>query len=130
MKKMLILAIIVILINILFLTTKTINAKQIDEPEMISIQATAYCDGEITSTGCKVRQGIVAGKKEWEGKAIAIYKNDGGKVGEFIGLYECLDIGGEPIKKGKVIDIYNPSREWCIEFGRQDVFIQVIEGDG
>lgn len=128
---MMLLAIIVLIINILFFGISIINAEEFDDvPEIFQVEATAYCDGEITSTGCKVRKGIVAGKKEWEGKVVAVYKSECDEIGEFIGFFEVLDCGGADIKSGKVIDIYNPSREWCLNFGRQKVFIHLIDGEG
>lgn len=125
-------ALAVLIINILFISIQTINANTNDEeiPEMFQVEATAYCDGTITSTGNKVRKGIVAGKPEWAGNVLAVYENENGEIGEFLGYYECLDTGGSAIRNGKVIDIYNPSREWCLEFGRRKVFVHVIKGKG
>lgn len=129
---MLITAITILCINILYLTISAVNAYEYEEepPELFEVEATAYCDGEITATQCKVREGIIAGKPEWYGNVLAVYKSECGQIGEFLGYYECLDTGGERIKSGKVVDIYNPSQEWCDNFGRQKVFIHVIEGDG
>lgn len=128
---MLTLAIIMLILNCLFLGVSLVNAEVLEEtPEMFCVEATAYCTGATTATGCKVRQGIIAGKPEWFGKVAAVYECDNGNIGQFIGYYECLDTGGEAIKNGKVIDIYNPSYEWCLQFGRQKVFIHLIDGEG
>ena len=76
------------------------------------------------------RWGICAGKPEWYGKVIALYESDNGKIGEFIGYFECFDTGSEQIKNGEVIDIYNESREWCKQFGRKKVIAYIIDGEG
>lgn len=102
-----------------------------EEPQYFEIEATAYCDGTTRCDGKPVRTGICAGKKEWYGKVIALYENKNGNPGEFLGYYECLDTGGDSrIKEGKCVDIYNPSKEWCINFGRKKVLAVIIEGKG
>ena len=96
----------------------------------IRMQATAYCYGTTRCDGKPVRKGICAAKPEWYGKTAAIYEDAGGVPGEFIGYYECLDTGGDSIKNGDVIDIYSPSEEWCIQFGRRNVLVFLIDGVG
>ena len=101
-----------------------------EQPEYFEVEATAYCDGEVCCRGEIPRWGICAGKPEWYGNIIALYENNNGVPGEFIGYFECLDTGGERIKNGEVIDIYNPSREWCKQFGRKKVIAYIIDGEG
>ena len=101
-----------------------------EQPEYFEVEATAYCDGEVCCRGETPRWGICAGKPEWYGKVIALYESDNGKIGKFIGYFECLDTGGERIKNGEVIDIYNESRDWCKQFGRKKVIAYIIEGEG
>ena len=102
-----------------------------EQPEYFEVEATAYCDGEVCCKGEIPRMGICAGKPEWYGKVIALYESDNGKIGEFIGYFECLDTGPvDTVRAGKVIDIYNPSREWCKQFGRKKVIAYIIEGEG
>lgn len=103
-------------------------------------RATAYCMGTVTASGNKVREGICAGKPEWMGKTILVYQRlPGDKVGDLIGIYECLDTGGtEAIKNGWVIDIYQPDLEACQDFMdlvyaegcEGKIFIQVIDAAG
>ena len=105
------------------------------EPEVAPVQreieATAYCYGTTRCDGQPVRQGICAGKPEWYGKVAAVYENDGGTPGKFLGYFEILDTGGdERIKNGTVLDIYLPDYDACIEFGRQDVIVVLIDGEG
>lgn len=106
------------------------------KPEWLLMEATAYCRGEITADGSRVREGICAAKKEWIGLVAAVYldevKEDGSHgPGEFLGYYEIKDTGGnELIKNGQAIDIYNPSLEWCINFGRKNVWVKLTKGEG
>lgn len=99
-------------------------------PEMIDMYATAYCINGQTATGCYTRTGICAGKREWFGKTLAVYLDDNGKAGEFLGYYECLDTGGETISTGRVLDIWMPTENECFAFGSRRIWIAVIEGEG
>ena len=102
--------------------------------------ATAYCVSGVTASGEITRDGICAGKDEWLGKTIILYQRlPGNKIGEQIGIYECLDTGGTPgLKEGKVIDVWCQDLDTCQEFmnlvyedGCQGhVYIQVIDADG
>lgn len=101
------------------------------ETQYIQMEATAYCYGTTRCDGRAVRIGVCAAKPEWYGKLAAVYEDADGKPGEFIGYFECLDTGGdERIKDGRCIDIYNPSKEWCIKFGRRKVLVLLIDGEG
>ena len=95
------------------------------------MEVTAYCHGTVRCDGGAVRSGICAGKPEWYGKVAAIYMDDNGEPGEFLGYFEILDTGGdERIKNGLVLDIYIPDHDTCIEFGRQKVIVSIIDGKG
>ena len=119
-----------IIIGLLLCLTLTVAVKAETIDEYIPMEATAYCSGTTCSTGVRVRVGIVASKPDWYGKVAMIYRNNNGQVGEFLGYYEVLDTGSERIKNGEVIDIYNPSEAWCKQFGRQDVLVKLIDGNG
>lgn len=105
-----------------------------DKPEVAPAQlmeATAYCYGTTRCDGGAVRTGICAGKKDWYGKVAAIYLDDNGSLGEFLGYFEILDTGGDNrITEGLVLDIYIPDYDACIEFGRQKVLVVLIDGKG
>lgn len=111
-------------------------AVQKNEVEWLPMEATAYCYGEITADGSRVREGICVAKKSWIGLTAMVYldeeKEDGTHgPGEFLGYYEIKDTGGnELIRNGQAIDIYNPSAEWCREFGRKKVWVVLREGKG
>lgn len=111
--------------------TMTVYADESYDGDMIPMEATAYCYGTTRCDGQPVRHGICAGKPEWYGKVAAVYEDNGGTPGEFLGYFEILDTGGdERIKNGTVLDIYHPDYDACIEFGRQDVIVVLIDGEG
>lgn len=94
----------------------------------------------ITSTGNKVREGICASSKEYEGKTIIIYQRmPDNSVGDVLGIYECLDTGGtKGIKQGIVIDVWKPDNESKDEFINRSyendcdgkIWIQVLNSNG
>ena len=133
LKKMVWLFIVLFLIAIYTpLAVKAFQMEESDsEPDFISMEATAYQYGTTRFDGGKVRTGICAAKPDWYGKVAAVYEDDCGAPGEFIGYFECLDTGGdERIKNGTCIDIYHPDKDWCIKFGRKKVLVLLIDGEG
>ena len=104
-----------------------------EEPKPIPMQASAYCDYGTTADGSTTIEHLTcAGKREWFGRTIALYRrNKDDSIGEFIGYYEIHDIGSDTrIKNGQSIDIYMPIYDDCIQFGRIDVYMFFIEGEG
>lgn len=101
----------------IFASVLPLNVKA-DGIELQKCKATAYCLGGVTASGCEVREGICAGKKEWIGKTIGVYKRlPDDSVGDFIGYFECLDRGGtKAINNGHVIDIWKKDSNACQEF--------------
>lgn len=117
------------------------------EPELIKVSATAYYDiygYGYGADGSPLVEGLtIAGKVDWLGKSAAIYDLDY----KLMGVYEFRDTGyGTPtgigqseildgmsigtIENGSAIDIYFTSYNACAEWGRQDVYIQIIEAEG
>ena len=93
-----------------------------------NMEATAYCINGITASGTKTRVGIAAAKREWLGKTAIVYTADKyGNPEEFVGNYKIEDTGGEAISSGRVIDIWLPTHEECIYFGRKKVYVMVID---
>lgn len=95
------------------------------------IEVTAYCLSGQTATGKNVRKGICAGAKEWLGKTAVLYhENDLGQW-ELYGIYEIEDTGSDlRLQQGKSLDIWMPTYEECIEFGRQEMYVQIVDADG
>ena len=123
------------------------NRDPFEQP--ILIRATCYTseEGAITSSGQKVRTGIIAGKKDWEGCVALLYSykiQDGEAVPmELIGIYEVLDTGagidtdgdgkGDSIINGQSIDVYMPTSHQVDEFidtYGDYVMMMLVEGKG
>ena len=107
----LLLPFIVILIVVLYLMAARVDAAELPEiPEgAVKMYFTCYCPescpGMITASGEEVREGIIAASKDHMGQRAEVYLKDG----RLLGLYQCLDTGGNPgIKSGKVIDVWAP----------------------
>lgn len=97
--------------------------------ELRAIEATAYCVTGTCADGTWTREGITAAMaKEYIGCVAYVWsRNEDGSVGEPIGKYEIHDTGGDyRIKNGTVIDIYIPSYDDAIQFGRQDVYVYLV----
>ena len=132
MKKKIVAALLTA--TLLFSRTSTAKADQYtaDFNEPFLIESTAYCYGEVTKDGTKVREGIIAAKEEWLGLTAVIYEvaEDGG-IGELRGIYEIKDTGSDyRLQNGTCIDFYIPDEQAAKEYGRQNVYIQLIRADG
>lgn len=123
---------------------KPLTARAEDNPygTPFPMYTTAYYYGDTTASGHPAREGICAVKREWMGLTAIVYADDNGKVGELLGIYECLDtgFGGDAdgdgigsIEEGKVIDIYKPDYESCKEWMKLTggkVWIQLVDAKG
>lgn len=127
----------------MFLLT-AINTSASDGDGLQKVRATCYCHGGITASGQHTREGIIAAKREWIGKAVALYScSEGDELGEFIGYFEVLDTGlgidtdgdgkGDSITRGKSIDIYKYTLDDCkafvAEYGDY-VYMKLIDAEG
>lgn len=107
--------------------TPNTPAVTVENSKYHSMIATAYCIDGNTATGTHTRQGIAAGKREWFGKTAKVYRNDNGAVGDLIGQYVIEDTGGTPIQNGSVIDIWFPTYDDCMNFGRRLVYVEIVD---
>lgn len=118
---------LIIFIYTINISVICVAAHIVDEnwkPSSYKMQATAYCIEGTTATGTQTRRGIAAGKREWFGKTVTVYLEDEtGNAGDLIGTYTIEDTGGKPIRSGKVIDIWMPTYDECIAFGRKNVIV-------
>lgn len=84
-----------------------------------TFEITAYCQGNITSTGTKPTAG----------RTIAVDPNviPYGSVIEIegYGTYVAEDCGGAV--KGNIIDMYIPNYDKCIQFGRKKLNVYIIK---
>ena len=96
--------------------------------EVVQMQATAYCLNGTTATGTQTRVGVAASKPEWFGRKVAVYrKGKDGYPAEKIGEYTIEDTGGKPIRNGSVIDLWMPTYDECIRFGRKNVYVYFLD---
>lgn len=61
-----------------------------------------YPPGSITASGCEVREGIVAARKDWMGALVILYDTDM----NFIGYFEVLDTGFGIDKDGDGVEAF------------------------
>lgn len=102
-----------------------------EQPETLKhheMEATAYCDIGLCYDETVPREGITcAAAKEYIGKTFVIYDENW----TLIGIYECHDTGGDyRIKNGTVVDLYMKDKDKCIKFGRQKVYVQIVDAKG
>lgn len=104
-----------------------VSAAELPEIEIRKCWATAYCDFGTTASGTQTAAGrTLAAMRQDFGKTAQLYLDDGDGIirrENFIGEYVCEDTGGEPIKKGYVVDIYIPDYDACMEFGAKRVIV-------
>ena len=125
---------------VLALRLLTVNAEGIPPEERIGgepfrAECTAYCDSGITASGKPTVQGLtLGGAPEWIGCMAVLYEvDDDGGIGDFIGLYEVMDTGwgrdGDALR-GETVDIFMEDYDACIQWGRRDLYVQIIDGKG
>lgn len=97
-----------------------------EEPELHKMTLTCYYPtGNKTCTGIEPYYGIVASKKEYLGKTAVVYKrNADNTIGDFIGMFEVQDTGGETIRKGYVLDVFIENESQMIP--TQKIYVQII----
>ena len=119
-----------------------------DGAPMKLVSSTAYWDkyNRTSASGRELIEGYsVAGMVEWLHKKVNIYKcNPDGSVGDFLGTYRFDDtgygqesgVGGSKILKGRTIgtiengtciDFYFENEDDCWNYGRRNVYIQVLD---
>lgn len=121
----------------------TERLKVAEEGQVFKMLTTAYHHGTATVTGARPRRGICAVRREWVGKTALVWKcTDSETMGEFLGIWECLDTGfgadsdGDgmgSIQEGRVIDMYFPTpeevEEWMAVTGGK-VYVQMVDAEG
>lgn len=100
----------------------------------MKVSSTAYCNpkGNKTADCSNTIAGLtLAGKKEWLGKGCYIYNVDkDGSIGSCRGYYEFHDTGwgrDGDILRGETVDIYMTTKDECITYGRQDIYILFVD---
>lgn len=93
------------------------------------VSSTAYYNpnGNRTTDGSRTIADLtLAGKREWLGKSCRLYRIDG----TCLGVYEFHDTGygrDGDILRGETVDIYFDTRDECIQYGRQDIYVEFLD---
>lgn len=100
----------------------------------MKVSSTAYCNpkGNKTADCSNTIAGLtLAGKKEWLGKGCYIYNvAEDGSIGSCRGYYEFHDTGwgrDGDILRGETVDIYMTTKDECVTYGRQDIYILFVD---
>ena len=88
----------------------------------IRFEATAYCKGQTTAAGVRVRAGIAAADPKLLPLGSIIEVD--GVPDRLKGIYTVLDTG--PLIQGRKIDLYMWSCFEALDFGRRDVTVTVL----
>lgn len=132
---MIVALLLVYLIAWLLTQQEKVDAGQVDPVQRIgaepfAVECTAYCDTGTTASGKQTIEGLtIAGAREWMGCACIMWDSEW----NFIGIYQFTDTGygrDGDIPRGETVDIYIPDYDACIQWGRRDVYIQIIDGKG
>lgn len=100
--------------------------------DLQKVRCTCYLPtGNKTADGTVPYEGICASNRDHLGDVAVLYSVDG----EFIGFFECRDIGGhQKLRNGTAIDIYRDSMdhawEWVGEWGDYVYVYWIEEVDG
>lgn len=100
--------------------------------DLKKVRCTCYLPtGNKTADGTVPYEGICASNRDHLGDVAVLYSVDG----EFIGFFECRDIGGHSkLRNGTAIDIYRDSMdrawEWVGEWGDYVYVYWIEEVDG
>jgi 3D (Asp-Asp-Asp) domain-containing protein len=106
-------------------TARVESASDTDAPSpgrSVRFDVTAYCKGEVTASGVRVRPGIAASDPELlpAGSVVRIE----GIPGQYEGIYTVLDTG--PEVQGRELDIYIWSCFEALDFGRRRAAVTVL----
>ncbi len=87
----------------------------------MKLTATAYCHAGTTASGTRTHSGIVAADPQVlpVGSVLRIVTPT-----RFAGIYTVMDTGSAV--KGRLLDIFMPSCEHAVEFGRRPVRVEIL----
>ena len=94
--------------------------------EIMKGKATAYCCGTTCATGVKVQPGYIAVNPKIipYGTKMYIVSDDGRYI---YGYAVAADTGGFAKKNALIADLYFPTVEECIQFGRRNITIYILD---
>lgn len=122
MKKRII-SVLLVLMMLLLLILWNLPAEASEKYPVKKMRVTCYTypEGSLTASGCEVREGIVAAKKDWMNALVVLYDMDM----NFIGYFEVKDTGfgidknGDgigSIQEGTSIDVFRENMDRCKEW--------------
>ncbi len=88
----------------------------------LRFNASAYCTGDVTSSGLPPRSGIAAADPDLLPTGSVVEVSGAGS--RYDGVYTIMDTG--PIVRGRMIDIYMRNCDEALRFGRHDVEVFVL----
>lgn len=140
MKKVSKAILIIVIAGIILSITHRADGAEVAPVQRINaepfiVECTAYCDDGVTASGKPTIEGqTLEGAREWIGCMAMLYEVDeDGSIGDFIGIYELSDTGygkDGDIPRGETVDIFMKEEAACVEWGRRDVYVQIIRGEG
>lgn len=131
-----ILSVLLVLLMLFLILLYSLPAEAAEKYPVRKMRVTCYTypEGSITASGCEVREGIVAAKKDWMDALVVLYDMDM----NFIGYFEVKDTGfgidknGDgigSIQEGTSIDVFRDDldrcREWVKTYGDY-CYVQII----
>ena len=105
--------------------SRSVASAQVSEPATgarMSFIATAYCKGQTTASGVRVKRGMAAADPRMLPQG-SIVQLDGTPEGHE-GIYTVLDTG--PGVRGRHVDLYMWSCHEALAFGRRQVNLTVL----
>lgn len=114
-------------------TSDTVAEPHYEQGQIYTIECTAYCDIGITSTGIEIptdgslNRQIAAFSPEYYGWLAVVTMPDGSNE-----IYEIQDTGSIKygVRTGEVLDIWMSTQHQCEEFGRQQLKVYFVKGEG
>lgn len=131
MKKLI--AVTLIASGLIAAKSNTVAEPHYEEGQLYTIECTAYCDTGQTATGIKIpsdgslNRKIAAFSPEYYGWLAVVAMPDGHNE-----IYEIQDTGSIKygIRTGEVMDLWIPTENACEEFGRQQLQVYFVKGEG
>lgn len=133
-KRILSVLLVLVMLLLVLLYNLPVEAAESSDLKRMRVTCYTYPPGSITASGCEVREGIIAAKKEWLDALVVLYDMDM----NFIGYFEVKDTGfgidkdGDgigSIQEGTSIDVFRSNLERCREWtGRYGdyCYVQII----
>ena len=133
-KRILSVLLVLVMLLLVLLYSLPVEAAEPSDLQLMRVTCYTYPAGSKTASGSEVREGIVAGKRDWMNALVILYDADM----NFIGYFEVKDTGfgidkdGDgvgSIQAGTSIDVFRSSLDRCYEWTERHgdyCYVQVI----